>query len=1021
VLLIVLLAVLLSVPPVFQFLVQEFIAVEAWRHDAEVQIGEVRGSLWEPVHLHNVRWKQTSRAGSVFKVEVTNAEAEFSWHVRELLSGRTDRWFQRLVIDGVMARVELPPVVEPGANPPPTTPKRLKAKWAPNLAWIVPERIEARDVSFVIESNGEALRIEGAGGVFSQVEPAKIRAHQIIVKQPWMTHTFREISGTTKVQDNVATISDVTLEQGVELQYLSTKLTPLGQGHLDADMQVDAFGGSIRAQLRTLDDPLHSGIDANVRFSQIKIAPFASFLSLSDAAGGLIKDAQFNFRGTPRNASRANASLLLTATNFQWDSRQWDSLTVGATLMDRRIEVHELELHQGHNQVSLGGQLTLPPPKTEWWQSDFLINISARIENLTELSALMLPEFKYTAGRMNIDGSVRGQKEQFNGAVVVSGSGITWHNAPIDELSAAIRLKGNEIDVANLDLTNKDDFVRGRGVINILGPKQYWGEFRASVADLATYAAILQKPIVPEPMAGGAVINWSGEGSAKGYSGRFSAHLNKLRTLGSTGAMLHPVNADLEGDYAPGSLMFSKFAVSDDESSVTANVTVGRKVVTLGALKLRHQQEVCLEGDAVLPLDVWQSWPNASWEALLSEKTPGKVNLTATNLPLRPAAQLTGWKWPVDGTVNGTISGEGALGALNTSGHLTLKDGNIPLGWSGKALTAAQGEFSLSGQKLAVEKFQCTAPEQGTFSVQGDIDFSTIRDPALHLKLESEHFQAPLFKPESQSVSRGIQVQAALAVEIAGPASAANVQGNATVTAIQYSANNPLLNVVDNFADLPQPDFFSLVFGSTGFHLPPLFTWRSLPWRNWKFAIDCNSSQPLNLPRQGTLEPRELKLTGTGAAPALIGTVSAENIILTEPISSVATFDPALVPSGRYPFVMEEATVVFRDGFPNDPSVSIRATGNVFDCGVIAYVTGPLSHPIRFLDCEPPLTPEKLRSELQASPLTMPEPVSGLEWMRENSAASLSDVHVYDWDIATPAPETPPPANNNTPTPEVAQ
>ena len=98
--------------------------------------------------------------------------------------------------------------------------------------------------------------------------------------------------------------------------------------------------------------------------------------------------------------------------------------------------------------------------------------------------------------------------------------------------------------MANLDLVNNDDFVRGHGVLNILGPKQYWGEFHAAIADLAAYASILQKPILPEPLAGGAIIDWSGEGSAKGHSGKFSGRLNKIRTLDAAGTIrwidVHP-------------------------------------------------------------------------------------------------------------------------------------------------------------------------------------------------------------------------------------------------------------------------------------------------------------------------------------------------------------------------------------------------------------------------------------------------------------------------------------------------
>ncbi len=1008
VLIFLLLVALLFVPPVFQFLVRQFIAIEAWRNDATVQIAELQGSLLEPVTIRDAQWTQTSHGGVVLHLDIQHAEAEFSWHLKELFSGTGDRWFRSIVIDGVTGKVELPPVKE-GASKGSAIAKTPKARWAPSLGWIVPERMEARNADFVLSSNGDYVRFEGIDAVFSQVEPGKIHAKQIAVHQPVLTRTFRDVKATTSIEDSAARILDLTLEPGVVVKTISAVLPELGRGRLDGEVRADAFGGNMVAQIRTLDDPMQSGIDASGTFTHIGIAPLATFLGFSEAAGGTIQNGQFTFRGTPRNASRASATLRMSATNFQWESRQWDSLNVGATLMDRQIEVPELELRQGHNQLRLSGHLTLPAPKMEWWQSDFDVNLSASIGNLTELSALMLPQFTYAAGRMSIDGAIRGHEQQFHGAVIVSGSGITWHNAPIEDLRAAIRLNGNELQIANLDLINKDDFLRGRGVINILGPKQYWGELRASVADLATYSAILQKPIVPEPLAGGATIDWSGEGSEKGYSGKFSARLNKLRTLGSTGALLHPVNAELEGDYSTAALMFSRFNISDEESSLTANVTVGSKVLTLASLKLMHQQEVCLEGDAVLPLDLWQSWPTVSLDSLLTDKTTGKVNLTARHLQLRPAAQLTGWKWPVDGIVDGTLSGEGAFGSLTSSGHLSLKDGRLPLGWSGKALTGVQGEFGFAGQKLTVEKFECTAPEQGAFSVQGDIDFATIRDPSLHLTLNSAHFQVPLFtKPDtanppsatndkelwadiaasvplSASIvqikdltnATGLQTDSALTAEISGPTSSAVVQGKATLTAI------PL------FGGLYPKQF---LFGTSSYRLPPLFAWRSLPWRNWKFAIDCTSAEPVPLPGgNGTVQPRDLKLVGTGATPALVGAVDLKDI----PVSTKV---------GQFT-IDEGSSITFREGLSDTPSVSIQATGRLLDRDVIAYALGPISHLVRFVDTETPLTPERFRKELESPTAASLSPTTIVDLLHL-PARPAGETPVFEWNIPTPSTET---------------
>jgi hypothetical protein len=139
----------------------------------------------------------------------------------------------------------------------------------------------------------------------------------------------------------------------------------------------------------------------------------------------------------------------------------------------------------------------LPQAEQHWWQSDFNCNVAARIDNLTELSALLLPEFTYAAGRVNIEGVVHGHAEKFNGHLVLDGAKLVWRDAPIEELHATLRLKDNELQVANFNIFSGDDYVRGQGVVNILGPTQYWGMLRASVDDLGKYAAILQRPIVP--------------------------------------------------------------------------------------------------------------------------------------------------------------------------------------------------------------------------------------------------------------------------------------------------------------------------------------------------------------------------------------------------------------------------------------------------------------------------------------------------------------------------------------------
>jgi hypothetical protein len=264
--------------------------------------------------------------------------------------------------------------------------------------------------------------------------------------------------------------------------------------------------------------------------------------------------------------------------------------------MDRRLQVPQLNLRQGKNELRLNGELTLPGTDQKWWQGDFNANVDAKIEKPDGTVSVASPGIKYAAARPKSRVPCAGAARSLTGNCSSSGSKLTWRNAPIETLHAAIKLNGKEIQIANVELINQDDYLRGRGLVKLVDPPVYWGELRLTVDDLANYTAFLQKPVLPEPLAGGAIIDWTGEGSKVGHSGKFLARLRKVRTLGAMAQSLHPINAELEADYAPGSMQFSRFVLSDDDSSFTANVAVGNKALNLQGIRLTHKGAVQLQG-----------------------------------------------------------------------------------------------------------------------------------------------------------------------------------------------------------------------------------------------------------------------------------------------------------------------------------------------------------------------------------------------------------------------------------------
>src|SRR5205085_748624 len=104
-----------------------------------------------------------------------------------LLPRNSGPWFQRLTIDGLTGKIQFPTE----ALPPPHTRRaisfhlpRLGGRWMPS-----PERIEAKGVDFIFQSNADYVRLTDTDFTLSKVEAGAIHAGQISIKQPWLNQT----------------------------------------------------------------------------------------------------------------------------------------------------------------------------------------------------------------------------------------------------------------------------------------------------------------------------------------------------------------------------------------------------------------------------------------------------------------------------------------------------------------------------------------------------------------------------------------------------------------------------------------------------------------------------------------------------------------------------------------------------------------------------------------------------------------------------------------------------------------
>ncbi len=459
-------------PPSFRACLRELLLADGEWRNAGIEIGEISGSLYQPITLRNVNIvSRTSGAASMnfrlLRVEIT--PQWWDWLLR-----RSPHLVRKVCVDGMRGEVNLP-----GGSGIANLDALAEYDQGEGdfgmLAMFVPHELELLRGYFALNQKGFETALDDIHFTVSEAAPGIIEAHRVEIRRPEFTKTFDDVRGTTAFDGSKLSLNGLKLDSTIRFGSISADLREMQAGRAYVAFDLAAFGGMIRGEALAAASGGGVQFDASGSFSQIAIEDVANFVAFSGVAGGVIKEGKFTFRGSPRDFQKATLSIRLEATDFLWGKRKWNSLVVGATLFDRQVLLPEFRLSQAHNELSLRGEMAIPEVLSDWWQSQFSFDISARVDNLSELAALFGPEFGVAAGKVNVEGSVRGQNRSYTGQLQVQGSRLSYGAAPLDALNATLNLNGNELNVSSIEFSHKGDFLRGRGVVNILGEKRYLG------------------------------------------------------------------------------------------------------------------------------------------------------------------------------------------------------------------------------------------------------------------------------------------------------------------------------------------------------------------------------------------------------------------------------------------------------------------------------------------------------------------------------------------------------------------
>ena len=891
-------------PPTFRFGVLKFAEFSARKRGLNLKIEKVRGSLFEPIIFSNITLSTASVADSEIDLRIAKTEIKFS--IINFFFHHGTGCIRQLLIDGVDGEIVLPGEMSKGVESGPTQPISRR---------LLPVSIQAKRINLALHEKGKLIFLQNIECNASEVNSGMISIEKIHIEEPWLTKTFSDVRGTMALQNSKITIADMVLEKGMRIESASASLAELVKRKLKMTFTLLAFHGKIQGELNGFNrENQHLNFQTTGSFSHIAIPELARFLESTEITGGIIQDGMFSFYGSLSDLKQSKFSTRLSAQDFRWGNRQWNSLVLGAMMVDRDLQILNLELKQAHNTLNLNGKIALPDFTENWLKTNFNFDINAKIDNVTELSQLFGPNFAHTSGKASLNGSIRGQALSFTGDLSVSGSNLTYQTVPIDRLNASIHLNGNELQINSVELVHQKDFLRGKGGATLFHDEKYWGEINTSIDDLALYSTLLKPPIVPQLYGGGLTIEWSGDGTTKTHSGAFKAQLKHIHPLIDPSSTAIPLNANLEGSYSPENIFFKKFILSNPTASLSAVLAANPESISLDALQLKQGNTVCLEGNAKFPFNLWQAWQHYDSTCWI---TTGecKLDLTTKKLDLHEALKLSGFEFPLKGELEGKLKTSGSLAKLTADGRISLSKSNLsPV--SGVVLSEITA--GITGEKIVVEKseghFNTTY-----FTGKGEVDLQNFHYPVLDLAIHS--------KAVSLEQSAIQKVKADLDININGPLSAAIVTGS--------------VDIIE--AALPKVSYFfeTSTFSKTReFNFNPQFNFTQTPYKNWQFNLLCTAHVPLKFEaKTGTVRPN-LRIQGGDHYFTTTGSLCFESLTFESPIGAID---------------LDEVTLFLRKDQPNNPLLCGRFTAEFLNREITGYTFGSLMNPQLFLFSYPPV------------------------------------------------------------------
>ncbi|HEY2102217.1 MAG TPA: hypothetical protein VGH08_03080 [Chthoniobacterales bacterium] len=499
----------LFMPLIMERTIPVWLRFKASQSGLAITFSEIHAPFLRPMEIRDLKITRAGVGGAHLEFSAPNVEATLSFQALLDRSGKTHllRSLQvthaRVLLRG--RALESAGVIE----------------W-PALAALLPERFEISADEIRFEQPFSRMELRDAIISASSGTSGAIIVGSIAIRAPLLQKNFADIRGVTRWQDNHLTLGSLRLLDGLTIDSLMFDLSRLRAGRLGTELSVSAFAGHIRANVTTERSEKTRIWELAGTASGVSLARLATALGVTEPIRGSLRASKFTFRGDPRDALHATASIWTELTDFDWRERKADAIMLGAHYYGRTMQLQQLYIKQQRNELTLSGETIVG---FDWLNPDFRGDIVASIKDLGQFAELFGATPAAFDGTVAIRGRVHARERNIDGELAVTGDDLKIFHKPVDSLTARVGLDLNQVRLDQLELKRNKDFLRADGRIDFARNQAHGLSAELSCRELADYAVEL--PLLGK-LAGSfnGKLDVSGEGVQSGVN--LSAETNEF-------------------------------------------------------------------------------------------------------------------------------------------------------------------------------------------------------------------------------------------------------------------------------------------------------------------------------------------------------------------------------------------------------------------------------------------------------------------------------------------------------------